>query len=225
MRTHIPDEPTLFYKGQVIPTSRALHLARLVEENHEDFVAGGCVMAKQWPNGFDQFNWLKTPLGDELVPAIGSTLEQLGFSRDFKVACWANVYRPGEWIDCHHHSNEDDPNNFLSGTLCLSTVEGFRGVALGLDGPGFPWTWVTDQPGQMLIFNSRLIHATQANPGPQNRISINFDVYPEGTEAYAELPIDNVRYLHYAAFTSSYSLPEFELLDSERPPCRPPVYQ
>lgn len=225
MRTDIPEEPTLLFQEQVIPTSRALTLARLIEENHDDFVSHGCFMTHHWPDGFDQFNWLKTSIADELVPAIASTLENLGYSRDFKVACWANIYRPGEWMESHRHGHDEDPVRFLCGTVCLSTVDGFDGLALGLNGPGHAWTWIPDQPGQMLLYNSTLIHGTKVNPGPTNRVTLNFDLFPEATEAYSRLDVDGVRFLHYPAFTSSYSLPEYDLLDSERPPCRPPVYQ
>ena len=225
MQTEISATPELLYQGQILPSARALFFGRLVEENHEDFLAEGCYMEDHWPSGFNLFNWLKTSLADEVVPGIAVALEELGFSRDFKVACWANIYRKGEWMESHKHGNDEDPNHFLCGTLCLSTVDGFSGIALGLDGPGSPWTWVPDVAGQLILYNSSLIHGTKPNPGPRHRVSINFDIFPKGTEAYRLLEVDGTRVLHFPAFTSVYSQVGYDLLDSERPPCRPPIYQ
>jgi hypothetical protein len=223
MKTEVPGALSVLYNSRVLPPERAGVLARLVEENKDDFVDGGCHLPHQWPEGFDQFNWLQTSLGDEIVPAIQAALEELGYSRGFTAGCWASIYRPGEWIDSHQHSSTESPDLFISGTLCLRTVEGFKGLALGLDGPGHPWTWMEDEPGRLLLFPSNLIHGTNPNPGPGNRVTLNFDLYPDGIRALDFLIEDSKRYVHYAADASLYSLPELSLLDSERPPCSPTI--
>lgn len=184
---------------------------------------GGCHLPNRWPEGFDQFNWLQTTIGDELVPAIQAALSALGYSRGFTSGCWASIYRTGEWIEPHQHSASDDPDLFISGSLCLRSAPGFRGLALGLDGPGKPWTWLPDQPGRLVLFTSNLIHATDPNPAAESRVTLNFDLYPDGIKALDHLIEDSRRYVYYSPTTSVYSLPEYSLLDSERPPCSPTV--
>lgn len=223
MRTDVPGDPSILYNSRVLPAERAVVLARLIEENKDDFIDGGCHLPHHWPDGYDKFNWLRTSLGDEVVPAIQAALDELGYSRGFTAGCWASIYRPGEWIEPHQHSSSESPDLFISGTLCLGTVDGFRGLALGLDGVGNPWTWMEDEPGRLLLFTSNLIHATDPNPGPGNRVTLNFDIYPDNLKALEYLKDDANRYVHYDAVTSQYSLPELSLLDSERPPCSPTI--
>jgi len=222
MRTDVPSIPSVLFSQRVISIQTANRYARLIEENQEDFVDGGCNLPDHWPEGFDKFNWLQTSVGDELVPAIQASLSELGYSRGFTCGCWASIYRPGEWIDSHQHSAHNAPL-FITGSLCMKTVTGSKGLALGLDGVGAAWTWLPDNPGQLNLFTSNLIHATDTNPGPDSRISLNFDIYPDGIDALNYLIEDPKRYIYYSPEASVYSLPEYSLLDSERPPCIPTV--
>lgn len=220
MKTTVPVEPQLLFQNTIIPATRAIDLGRLILDNNEDFVDGGCYIEHRWPHGYDQFNWLRTSLGDELVPGIQAALTELGYSRAFAAACWVSIYRPGDWIEPHMHGWDNDPYTFLTGTLCLSAPNNGKGLALGLDGAGQPWTWIADVPGQMLLFNSTLMHGTDPHVGPEPRVIVSFDIYPEGVARPAIVDSNERRFAHYSAFTSLYSLPEYELLDSKRPPCQ-----
>jgi uncharacterized protein (TIGR02466 family) len=115
------------------------------------------------------------------------------------ISCWANVLRPGESLDVHHH----DPA-FLSAHYTVRSGNGSngRGGETVYFRPGFmdrshggeaspfssPWDneWRLTSPpteGRLFLFPSYVRHEVRTNLGDSERISIAMDVFVEKQNA------------------------------------------
>lgn len=98
--------------------------------------------------------------------------------------CWANINPPGAYHPTHNH-----PNSYLSGVYYVAASDGSPELVFQDPRPTLimPWTGKLTRytgnasaqeprPGRMVIFPSWLRHHVPSNEGPDERISISFNL-------------------------------------------------
>ena len=136
------------------------------------------------------FNWLRTPVGDILIPKIKKILNDLDFN-GYYISLWANTFRNNEGISMHSH-NTGGPNKLLDKECICKFICG----NIFISGPSKVGTWYYKDnkwikqlslPGRLTLFDDDVLHKVDKNNTNDIRISLAMDIHKK------EL-LDNCKY-------------------------------
>ena len=125
--------------------------------------------------------WCNNYLYDDVIAPILIPKLKVIFVGRVWIQCWANTFRKGEGIAAHSHR---PPIPKYQKPLPWSCVNLFIG------GDPTIGTWFVDKnytnnPGELMIFESEIIHWVSPNPTHDVRISMAMDVYPYKPEDWS----------------------------------------
>jgi hypothetical protein len=122
---------------------------------------------------YKYFNYLNSHIGIILKPKLINIFEQLNLKYPISVQCWSNIFRTGEGIQLHHHSDRNylSANIFISGNTKPGTTYHFE------DPTNFGFFDIENSVGEICIFSSTLLHGVKPNTNSEIRISMALDIH------------------------------------------------
>jgi hypothetical protein len=122
---------------------------------------------------YKYYNYLNSNIGGILKPKLIQIFGELNLKYPISVQCWANIFRKGEGIQLHHHSDRNylSANIFISGNTKPGTTYHFE------DPSNFGFFDVENVIGEICIFSSTLLHGVKPNTNSEIRISMALDIH------------------------------------------------
>ena len=142
----------------------------------------------------------KHPVLDDLRKWIKeqyhSYVDSLGLPREtVYIQCWANIIRnDGRQIIKHHHADAHawapQDHAYCSGNICIQA----KNTHTHYQNPVLPKLWISikNEPSELVLFPSWMVHWTDKNESFKPRISIAFDLITE--EVYNMIKGENKTY-------------------------------
>lgn len=139
-------------------------------------------LTTRW-HGFNIFTWqddCMVAFAGFVKAAYLDLLKSIGAPRQrVYIQGWANVIRTGEQLTPHAH--DQGRHSYVSGNYCVQasgTATVYYPPYFYRDAPD-PKTALNlpNRPGVLTLFPSGIFHSTTANPTPEPRISLAFDIH------------------------------------------------